>query len=83
MLSPGELQRLAVARVLHRRPALAVLDEVTSAVSEQAAAQLYGQLHAEGVTCLSIGQDCQHLRRLHRALLRLGGGAASGSWTDL
>ncbi len=36
----------------HRRPALAVLDEVTSAVSEQAAAQLYGQLHSEAITCL-------------------------------
>lgn len=35
-----------------RRPSLAVLDEVTSAVSEQAATQLYGQLHAEGITCL-------------------------------
>lgn len=39
-------------RPARRRPALAVLDEVTSAVSEQAAAQLYGQLHSEGITCL-------------------------------
>lgn len=28
----------------------------------------------------SIGQDCQHLRRLHRVLLRLGGGPEPGSW---
>ncbi|PSC73387.1 ATP-binding cassette sub-family D member 4 [Micractinium conductrix] len=74
MLSPGELQRLSVARVLLRRPPLAVLDEVTSAVSEAAAAALYGELHAAGVTCVSIGQDSEHLRRLHPLRLRLGCG---------
>lgn len=80
MLSPGELQRLSVARVLHRRPALAVLDEVTSAVSEATAAQLYSELHAEGITCVSIGQDCQHLRSLHLLHLRLGTGPEEGCW---
>ncbi|KAL4860115.1 ATP-binding cassette sub-family D member 4 [Chlorella vulgaris] len=79
-LSPGELQRLAVARVLHRCPAVAVLDEPTSAVSEDAAAQLYGQLHAAGVTCISIGQDSLHLRRLHTHLLLLGCGPEAGTW---
>lgn len=38
--------------LLSRRPALAVLDEVTSAVSEATAAQLYSELHAEGITCV-------------------------------
>ncbi|KAL4434207.1 hypothetical protein ABPG75_000648 [Micractinium tetrahymenae] len=80
MLSPGELQRLSVARVLHRRPALAVLDEVTSAVSEAAAVQLYRELHSEGITCVSIGQDCLHLRRLHPLQLRLSAGPEEGSW---
>lgn len=31
---------------------LAVLDEVTSAVSEEAARQLYAQLHADSITCI-------------------------------
>jgi hypothetical protein len=29
-----------------------VLDEVTSAVSEDAAQQLYGEMHADGITCV-------------------------------
>ena len=86
-LSPGELQRLAVARLLHARPALALLDEPTSALGAEGAAQLYAALHSAGVTCLSVGQDLPHLRALHRRLLLVlgavaggGSGAPRGAW---
>ncbi|KDD72586.1 hypothetical protein H632_c3157p0 [Helicosporidium sp. ATCC 50920] len=79
-LSPGELQRLAFARCLLRRPAvdLALLDEPTSAVGVQAACQLFGLLRAARVTYLSVGQDCEHLRRVHDSHLRFSG--REGGW---
>lgn len=59
------------------------LDEVTASVSPQAAAELYAALHAAAVTCVSVGQDCEHLRGLHTHHLRLGvagSQAGEGGW---
>uniref|UniRef100_A0A1D1ZUR4 ABC transporter domain-containing protein n=2 Tax=Auxenochlorella protothecoides TaxID=3075 RepID=A0A1D1ZUR4_AUXPR len=78
-LSPGELQRLAFARLLLCPPALALLDEPTSALGAGAAAEVYAALAAAGVTCLSVGQDVPHLRAAHAAVLKLVGG--DGAWT--
>lgn len=79
-LSPGEQQRLAFARVLHHKPALVLLDETTSAVSVEAAQQLYGALHNAGITTVSVGQDTAPLRAVHRVHLRLLGGG-EGQWS--
>lgn len=76
----ASLSTPALARRFYRCPAVAVLDEPTSAVSEDAAAQLYAQLHSAGVTCISIGQDSLHLRRLHTHLLLLGCSPEAGTW---
>jgi putative ATP-binding cassette transporter len=66
-LSPGEQQRLALARVLVQKPDWLFLDEATSAVDEETEARLY-RLLAErlpGTTVFSVGHR-QTLGRFHR-----------------
>lgn len=56
VLSPGELQRLAVARLLYHRPLLAVMDEPVSAVGIHAGLHLLQLLQKNGITALVTGQ---------------------------
>lgn len=79
MLSLGEQQRLAIARVLLARPALALLDESTSALDEANEAALYRALRAAGIALVSVGHRAS-LRRWHAAELELGGGADGTAW---
>ena len=69
-LSPGEQQRLAWARLLYHAPALAFLDEATSAVSEELEQELYSAARSLGVSVVSVGHRAS-LRRLHSHLLQL------------
>lgn len=78
ILSIGEQQRLGVARVLYHRPALAFLDESTSAVTEDAEKQAYRLMRAAGVTIVAIGHRSS-LHALHERVLRLRG-APDGAW---
>lgn len=48
ILSGGERQSLSLARVLYLRPALAVLDEATSAIHEEAAVRVWGLIDWAG-----------------------------------
>ncbi|CAA0836547.1 ABC transporter D family member 2- chloroplastic [Striga hermonthica] len=61
VLSIGEQQRLAFARLLLSRPNLALLDESTSALDETNEAHLYKLIEAAGITYVSIG----HRRTLY------------------
>jgi putative ATP-binding cassette transporter len=62
-LSPGEQQRIAIARALVQKPEWLFLDEATSAVDEASEVRLYALLRERlaGTTIFSIG---------HRATLR-------------
>jgi putative ATP-binding cassette transporter len=62
-LSPGEQQRIAIARALLQKPDWLFLDEATSAVDEATEERLYRLLHERlpGTTLFSVG---------HRATLR-------------
>jgi putative ATP-binding cassette transporter len=55
VLSLGEQQRLAFARLLIHRPGFAVLDEATSALDPENEAHLYGTLKAMGIHYISVG----------------------------
>uniref|UniRef100_A0A061SNK9 Atp-binding cassette sub-family d member 1 n=1 Tax=Tetraselmis sp. GSL018 TaxID=582737 RepID=A0A061SNK9_9CHLO len=77
-LSPGELQRLSIARVLARRPALALLDEATSAIGAAMERSMYSLIKAAGITVVSVGHR-RELEELHPVVLRLSGDDA-GTW---
>ncbi|KAJ1282003.1 hypothetical protein BS78_03G016700 [Paspalum vaginatum] len=62
VLSLGEQQRLAFARLLLAKPTLVLLDESTSALDETNEAHLYSQIEAAGITYVSIG----HRKTLHK-----------------
>ncbi|MBC2899261.1 hypothetical protein CFC21_112115 [Triticum aestivum] len=62
VLSLGEQQRLAFARLLLAKPTLVLLDESTSALDDINEVHLYSQIEAAGITYISVG----HRRTLHR-----------------
>lgn len=55
ILSLGEQQRLAFARLLLAKPSLILMDESTSALDEDNETHLYRLIEAAGVTYVSIG----------------------------
>ena len=76
VLSMGEQQRLAFARVLARQPRIVILDEATSALDGANEAALYAQLRASGTTLISIAHRAAVLRH-HTHVLELRG---AGAW---
>ena len=72
VLSLGEQQRLAFARLLVNRPGYAVLDEATSALDLENEANLYGRLKAMGIQYISVGHRTSILDFHNRVLELLG-----------
>lgn len=82
ILSLGEQQRLAFARVLINRPDIAFLDEATSATDEGLEYTLYELLRRELPQCIlvSVGHRST-LAQFHQYTLELGGLSMSGLWS--
>ncbi|MCZ2497927.1 ATP-binding cassette domain-containing protein [Xylophilus sp. Kf1] len=76
LLSMGEQQRLAFARVLIHKPRIAILDEATSALDNTNEASLYARLRATGATVVSIAHRAAVLKH-HTHVLKLDG---QGGW---
>jgi len=77
MLSLGEQQRIAFARLFLRKPKFAFLDEATSALDEDNQDHLYRQIRDSKIGYISVGHRTT-LIAYHDRLLTLD---RSGSWT--
>ncbi len=75
LLSVGEQQRLAFARVLVHAPKVVILDEATSALDSGNEASLYARLRESGTTLISIAHRPAVLRHHTHVLHLLGDGA--------
>ncbi len=79
LLSVGEQQRLAFARLLLTKPRFAILDEATSALDIPNETSLYQQLLESHTTVISVGHRSTILK-FHTQILELDG---SGAWRAL
>ncbi|HAN56915.1 MAG TPA: ABC transporter ATP-binding protein, partial [Betaproteobacteria bacterium] len=76
VLSVGEQQRVAFARVLLAAPRYAILDEATSALDIDNEDNLYRQLAASATTLISVGHRAS-IMKYHPQVLELNG---NGGW---
>lgn len=76
VLSLGEQQRLAFARLIIGRPQLAILDECSSALDVASEDRLYSHLKQSGIGYISVGHR-PTLFQYHDVVLRLSPGGVS------
>ncbi|NEO82075.1 ABC transporter ATP-binding protein/permease [Moorena sp. SIO4G3] len=76
VLSLGEQQRLAFARLLLNQPRYAFLDEATSALDQQNERHLYQELQQTETTFISVGHR-ESLLKYHQQVLEL---SSDSSW---
>lgn len=70
VLSLGEQQKLAFARLLVTQPKYAILDEATSALDVNNEENLYGLLLETGITFISVGHR-PTLKQYHQIVLKI------------
>jgi len=76
VLSMGEQQRVAFARLFLRKPRFAFLDEATSALDEENQDTLYRLLQESGIGFISVGHR-KTLTQYHDRVLQL---ESTGTW---
>jgi ABC-type uncharacterized transport system fused permease/ATPase subunit len=72
VLSPGEQQRIGVARLIYHKPSFAILDECTSSLDLKNEKLIYETINQSSITFLSVGHR-DSIQRFHQNLLLLDG----------
>ncbi|KAI9837049.1 MAG: hypothetical protein M1819_000698 [Sarea resinae] len=80
VLSGGEKQRMAMARLMYHEPRYAFIDEGTSAVSSDVEGLLYEKVKEKGITLITISTRAS-LKRHHTYTLSLGLGPNGDEWS--
>ena len=74
VLSGGEKQRMALARLIYHKPQFAILDECTSAVAIDVEQRIYQYLCDDmGCTLLSVSHRVRQLAKFHHLILEFDG----------
>jgi ATP-binding cassette subfamily D (ALD) protein 3 len=74
VLSGGEKQRVAIARLIYHKPLYAILDECTSAVSADVEQRVYKYLTEDlGCSLLSVSHRLKQLQNYHHFVLKFDG----------
>lgn len=79
VFSGGEKQRMLFARLLYAKPQFAVIDEGTSAVSQDVEGLLYEVCKRSGITLITISHRLS-LMKHHSAMLAIGLGDDGSEW---
>ena len=79
VLSGGEKQRMALARLIYHEPRYAIIDEGTSAVSSDVEGLLYETAKEKGITLITISTRAS-LKKYHEFHLQLGTGDDGEGW---
>ena len=72
VLSGGEKQRLAMARLIYHKPIYAIMDECTSSMSIDVESHLYSYMKDQGITLITVSHR-DTLWKYHDYLLRFLG----------